>query len=87
MWGKPLSAAAATLQEGLPTMMPHKSIPTKNRFNVFRDRSLSAVSASLSVVSLAVAVNLWGKGDWRVGSSDLQQILQNQVASCGGNLI
>ncbi len=28
-----------------------------------------------------------GTNAYTIGSSDLQQILQNQVASCGGNLI
>jgi hypothetical protein len=44
MAGKPLSIAAV-LQEGLPKKTQPSGIPLKNRFNVFKDRSVSASSS------------------------------------------
>jgi hypothetical protein len=44
MAGKPTSLAAI-LQEGLPKMAPPSGIPLRNRFNVFKDRSVSAASS------------------------------------------
>jgi hypothetical protein len=43
MAGKPTSIAAI-LQEGLPKKTPSAGIPTRNRFNVLKDRSCSATS-------------------------------------------
>ncbi len=46
---------------------------------------LTTVTFSTILLSLA---KRWGDGGGcGVGSSDLQQILQNQVASCGGKLM
>jgi hypothetical protein len=43
MAGKPTSIAAI-LQEGLPKKTPAPGIPTRNRFSVLKDRSVSAAS-------------------------------------------
>jgi hypothetical protein len=45
MAGKPTSLSAI-LQEGLPKMAPPSGIPLRNRFNVLKDRSVSASSRS-----------------------------------------
>ncbi len=43
MAGRPTSIAAI-LQEGLPKKPPVSGIPTRNRFSVLKDRSVSATS-------------------------------------------
>ncbi len=44
MAGKPTSLAAI-LQEGLPKIAPPSGIPLRNRFDVLKDRAVSAASS------------------------------------------